>query len=84
MVSVKYFAWVRERVGMGEEDIALPASVETAGDFIDWLAARDDEFAFLNEQKLVVRVAADQQMVSLHDDIRGAAELAVFPPMTGG
>ena len=32
-----YFAWVRERVGATDEEIAPPADVRTVGDLIGWL-----------------------------------------------
>ena len=42
-MKVKYFAWVRERVGKAEETVEPPASVRTVDDLIGWLAeARRD------------------------------------------
>ena len=41
-MKVKYFAWVRERVGKAEETIEPPASVLTIADLIGWLSARDE------------------------------------------
>ena len=42
-MKVKYFAWVRERVGKAEETIEPPASVRTVDDLIGWLAKRGDD-----------------------------------------
>ena len=39
-MKVKYFAWVRERVGKSEETVEPPASVRTVDDLIRWLAER--------------------------------------------
>ena len=39
-MKIKYFAWVRERVGMAEETIEPPATVRTVEDLIDWLSGR--------------------------------------------
>ena len=39
-MKVKYFAWVRERVGKAEETIEPPANVRTVDDLIAWLSAR--------------------------------------------
>ena len=44
-MKVKYFAWVRERVGKAEETVEPPAAVRTVGDLIGWLATRGDEYA---------------------------------------
>jgi len=84
MVTMRYFAWVREKIGKDSEALELPTSVSTVDTLIDWLTSRGEEYAFLTEQKLVVRVAVDQQLVSLSDEIGDAAEIAIFPPMTGG
>ncbi|MEL6201495.1 MAG: molybdopterin converting factor subunit 1 [Pseudomonadota bacterium] len=84
MVTMRYFAWVREKIGKDSEALELPTSVSTVETLIDWLTSRGEEYAFLTEQKLVVRVAVDQQLVSLSDEIGDASEIAIFPPMTGG
>ncbi|HYS87021.1 MAG TPA: MoaD/ThiS family protein, partial [Bradyrhizobium sp.] len=41
-MKVKYFAWVRERVGKSEETVEPPASVRTVDDLIRWLAGRGE------------------------------------------
>ena len=84
MVTMRYFAWVREKIGKDSEELEPPATIVSAADLIDWLAAKDDAYGFLAEQKLVVRVAVDQQLVGLEDAIGDASEIAIFPPMTGG
>ena len=84
MVTIRYFAWVREKIGKDGEEMTLPDHVTTPSQLIDWLAEQGEEYAFLSEQKLVVRVAADQQLVALDDEIGSASEIAIFPPMTGG
>ena len=42
MTKLIYFAWVRERIGKSEEEIALPASVNTVSDLLLWLKARGE------------------------------------------
>ena len=79
-----YFAWVRERVGKAEEEIAPPTDIATVGDLIAWLAARDDGYAHAFERKSVIRAALDRAHVSHDAKIAGAKEVAFFPPMTGG
>ena len=76
--------WVREKIGKESEELELPTSGSTADALIDWLTLLGEGYAFLTEQKLVVRVAVDQQLISLHDEIGDASEIAIFPPMTGG
>ena len=40
MTRLLYFAWVRERIGRSEEDLALPPHLDTVGDLLDWLSTR--------------------------------------------
>ena len=79
-----YFAWVRERVGLGEEQVVLPAEVLTLTDLAAWLKARGGGYseAFARPEKL--RAALDQKMVPLTTAIGDAREIAFFPPVTGG
>ncbi len=83
-VKVRYFAWVRERVGVPEEDVAPPAHVKTVRDLIAWLSARGEEYAYAFENPTVIRAAIDKSHVRPDTTIAGAHEIAFFPPMTGG
>ena len=83
-VRVLYFAALRERIGRAEEALDLPADVRTTGELRAWLAARGDPWAAAFAETRRVRAAVDQAManetVELHED----AEVAFFPPVTGG
>jgi len=83
-VKLLYFAWVRERVGKGEEMVELPAGVATVADLMTWLAGRGEEYAFAFENPKIIRAAIDRTHVKPDATIAGAAEVAFFPPMTGG
>lgn len=83
-MRVLYFAWVRERVGLAEEEVAPPADVRTAGEFVAWLAGRGDTYAHAFERPETIRVAIDRRHVPADAPITGAREVALFPPMTGG
>jgi sulfur-carrier protein len=83
-MKIKYFAWVRERVGKEEETVDPPASVRTISDLIGWLARRDDGYAHAFETPRVIRAAIDHAHVKPDAVIAGAREIAFFPPMTGG
>jgi molybdopterin synthase sulfur carrier subunit len=83
-VKLRYFAWVRERVGKPEEEIALPASVATIADLMDYLARQGEEYAHAFENPKVIRAAIDRTHVRADAAIAGAREIAFFPPMTGG
>jgi molybdopterin synthase sulfur carrier subunit len=83
-VKVKYFAWVRERVGTAEETLEPPASVRTVDDLMAWLARRGETYAHAFETPRVIRAAIDHAHVKSDAMIAGAREIAFFPPMTGG
>jgi molybdopterin synthase sulfur carrier subunit len=83
-IKLRYFAWVRERVGKPEEDIELPANVRTAGELIAWLAGRGEEYANAFANPKIIRVAIDRSHAQPGAPIAKASEIAFFPPMTGG
>lgn len=83
-LRVKYFAWVRERVGKAEEDIVLPEGVRTVGDLVAHLKGLDETYAYAFDTEGVVRAAVDQRHAPITAELTGAREVAFFPPMTGG
>ena len=83
-VKLLYFAWVRERIGKGEEVVDLPAGVTTVADLMAWLAGRGEEYAFAFENPKVIRAAINHAHVKATAPLKGATEVAFFPPMTGG
>jgi sulfur-carrier protein len=83
-MKVKYFAWVRERVGKPEETVEPPANVRTVEELIAWLARRGESYAYAFEKPRVIRAAIDHAHVKQDAVIAGAREIAFFPPMTGG
>jgi sulfur-carrier protein len=83
-MKIKYFAWVRERIGKAEETIDPPAHVKTVDQLIAWLAARGETYAHAFETPRVIRAAIDHAHVKQDAAIAGAREIAFFPPMTGG
>ncbi len=84
-MKLVYFAWLRERLGTGEEEVELPADVTTTGQLVNWLSQRGEPFSNAFSHPGVVRVAVDQEHAEDPDTpITGAREIALFPPMTGG
>lgn len=83
-MNVLYFAWLRQKAGVTEEQIEPPADVATVGDLLDWLKARSAGHADALADLSLVRVAVDQEYVQLDHSIAGAREIAIFPPVTGG
>jgi sulfur-carrier protein len=83
-MKVRYFAWVRERIGKEEEEIEPPAGIATVGELMAWLSRRGDEYAHAFENPKVIRAAIDRAHVRADAALTGAREVAFFPPMTGG
>jgi len=83
-MKVKYFAWVRERIGKSEETLEPPATVRTVEELMAWLARRGETYAHAFEQPKVIRAAIDHAHVRPDAAIADAREIAFFPPMTGG
>jgi len=79
-----YFARVRERVGLAEEEIAPPASVKTVADLIAWLKQRGENYAAAFAHEHTIRAALDRRHAKPDALIAAAKEIAFFPPMTGG
>lgn len=84
MTKLVYFAWVRERIGKGEEVIELDPAIITVSDLLAHLKTRGEEYAAALEYENVIRVAINQEHVEHDAFVKGATEIALFPPMTGG
>lgn len=83
-VRLLYFAWVRERIGRGDEVVEIPSGLATVADLIGWLGARGPEYAAAFTDPKIIRAAIDQAHVKPGASIAGAREIAFFPPVTGG
>ncbi len=83
-VTLRYFAWMRERIGRSEEQLDVPAEVATIAELVAWLKARGPEYASAFERAEVIRAAIDHTHVQRQARIAGAREIAFFPPVTGG
>lgn len=83
-MQVLYFAWVKEKVGLSEEQVSPPATVVTVTELMDWLAARSTNHATAFAERKMIKAAVDQVHVPLSASVAGAREVAFFPPVTGG
>jgi molybdopterin synthase sulfur carrier subunit len=81
-MDVLYFAWVRERIGLPKETVTTDA--ETVSDLVAELRAREDRYDIAFSDLSALRVAVDQELTDFDASIKGAREVAFFPPMTGG
>ncbi len=72
-MKLLYFAWVREKVGRGAEEIELPGDVATVADVVGWLKTRGPEFDAAFARPELVRAAVDK----VH--VKGSATVARRP-----
>ncbi|MDB5696725.1 MAG: molybdopterin synthase sulfur carrier subunit [Sphingomonas bacterium] len=84
MLRVLYFASVREAIGTGEEMLDPPPEAATVSALIDWLATLSPAHGAAFADRARLRAAIDGRFVSLHAALGKPAEVALFPPVTGG
>jgi len=83
-MRVLYFAWLRERIGVGSEEVSPPDTVATVADLVAWLRTREPRYAAAFEDTAAIRVALDQEQADFDAPLAGVREVALFPPVTGG
>lgn len=83
-ITLRYFAWVREKTGCAEERLVLPSGVHTVADLLTWLGTRGPGYEDAFRKPAVIRTAIDRRHVKADTAITGAHEIAFFPPVTGG
>ena len=81
-IDVRYFAWVRERIGLGREEVETSAT--TPAELVAELTAREERYAVAFADLSALKVSVDQVLVGFDASLEGAREVAFFPPMTGG
>lgn len=83
-ITIRYFAWVREKTGISEETIGLTSEVVTVADLVGFLRRRGPEFESAFAVPASVRAALDRTHAKPEAPIGEAREVAFFPPVTGG
>ena len=86
MVTLLYFAGLRESVGCAREQVPLPPnqSTVTVSTLVDSLRSRDGRWTEAFAPGKQWRVAVNQQMADVATPIKPGDEVAFFPPVTGG
>lgn len=83
-MRIRYFAWLKHRVGLAEEELPLPAGIASLDQLKRFLAARHPGFAEALASPGVVRCAVNQEHVPGDAPLADGDEVAFFPPVTGG
>lgn len=83
-MKLLYFAWVKTRIGLAEEEVDPPAEVKTVGDLVTWLVGRGPGYAAAFAEPERLRAAVNQDFAPLCAAVAKGDEVAFFPPVTGG
>lgn len=83
-MKILYFAWLRSKTGVAEEDVEPPESVRDVASLIEWLKGRSDGHAAALADPRMVRIAVNQEYARPDAPVAAGDEVALFPPVTGG
>lgn len=83
-LTILYFARMREAVGKARETVEPPDSVKSVGQLRAWLILRGEPWCSAFSQVQPLRTALDQVVSTDEATLRDGAEVAFFPPVTGG
>jgi molybdopterin synthase sulfur carrier subunit len=83
-IELRFFASLREGLGLSGESIATPSEIKPIADLRGYLAQRGNPWAEVLASGKVIRCALNQEMVSDSTVLVEGAEVAFFPPVTGG
>jgi len=84
MITLLYFARLRETFGIASEQIKLPAGVATVEGVRSTLAARGGAWAHELAPGRAFRAAVNQNIADADTPVKDGDEIAFFPPVTGG
>jgi molybdopterin synthase sulfur carrier subunit len=84
MVTLLYFASLRERLGCSREQVALPGAAATVATLVEQLRSRDARWSEALGSGQPWRVAVNQRMADPATPLKPGDEVAFFPPVTGG
>jgi len=83
-IELKYFASVREALGLAEESVELPEGIATVGDVRAWLRTRGAAWEQALAEGRALRMACNHEMTDASARVTDGCEVAFFPPVTGG
>lgn len=83
-LELRFFASLREALGVSQESVTTPDSVKTIAELRTYLAQRGNPWSEVLADGKVLRCALNQHMVDASTALQDGAEVAFFPPVTGG
>jgi molybdopterin synthase sulfur carrier subunit len=83
-LELRFFASLREGLATSGESITTPSDIKTIADLRTYLIRRGNPWAEVLSSDKVIRCALNQEMVKDSTPLEEGAEVAFFPPVTGG
>jgi molybdopterin synthase sulfur carrier subunit len=83
-IKLVYLARLREVLGRSMEEVDIPSDVHDVAGVVEWLRKRGERWDRELASGSRIRVAVDHSMAESTTPVRDGAEVAFFPPVTGG
>ena len=84
MITVLYFASIREHMGRGEDRLDAAEDLTTVAALIGYLSEIDSSFNELSQSPNPPLISVNQVFAETSSPISDGDEVGFFPPMTGG
>jgi len=83
-MNIKYFSWVKDKIGIDSEKVTVSEKIKTVNDLIIHLKTLSDKHNEALSDISILRCAVNMEVVNFNENISDNDEVAIFPPMTGG
>jgi len=83
-LNILFFASLREELDADRESVELPDQVSTVGDLVAWLGERGEHWQAALAEERSLGIAVNQALANNETALADGAEVAFFPPVTGG
>ncbi len=83
-LNILFFASLREELDSDRESVELPDQVSNVGDLVAWLSQRGENWQAALAEERALGIAVNQALANNETALTDGAEVAFFPPVTGG
>jgi len=84
LMTILYFARLRDEIGCSEEKLDLPANITTLKELVVWLRTQSDGHGSALGPGSMLKMAVNQVHAEWDTSVANGDEIAFFPPVTGG
>ena len=83
-MKIIYFSWLKENLGISEENVVPPKNINNINDLINWLSKKSTKHKKIFLKSKNIKCSINQEIVNKNNKIKKNDEIAFFPPFTGG